>query len=81
MGHATGFRGKTLWTITVGLAVRAAMSFIIAYEGVAMGIVTADFLTLTAITVIGSMIIVLPLFSKLIKDNQELKRQTDYIQY
>ncbi|MEM2081005.1 MAG: cation:proton antiporter [Candidatus Bathyarchaeia archaeon] len=70
-GHAAGFRGKTLWTVTVGLAVRAEMSFIIAYEGVATGIVPANFLTLTAIAVIGSMIIVLPLFSKLIKNNQE----------
>ncbi|MCW4007227.1 MAG: cation:proton antiporter [Candidatus Bathyarchaeota archaeon] len=81
-GYAAGFRGKTLWAITVGLAVRAEMSFIIAYEGVAMGIVAADFLTLTAIAVIGSMIIVLPLFLKLIKDNQELKDQkAEYIQY
>ncbi|MEM4733376.1 MAG: cation:proton antiporter, partial [Candidatus Bathyarchaeia archaeon] len=81
-GCAAGFHGKTLWAITIGLAVRAEMSFIIAYEGVAMGIVAADFLTLTAIAVIGSMIIVLPLFSKLIKDNQELKDQKeDYIQY
>ncbi|MEM3378052.1 MAG: cation:proton antiporter [Candidatus Bathyarchaeia archaeon] len=81
-GCAAGFRGKTLWATTIGLAVRAEMSFIIAYEGVAMGIVTADFLTLTAIAVIGSMIIVLPLFSKLIKNNQELKDQkAEYIQY
>jgi len=66
-GRLAGFRGKTLWALTIGLAVRAEMSFIIAYEGVAMGIVGADFLTLTAISVIGSMFVVLPLFSKLIK--------------
>ncbi|MCW4046562.1 MAG: cation:proton antiporter [Candidatus Bathyarchaeota archaeon] len=72
-GHLAGFKGKTLWTLTIGLAVRAEMSFIIAYEGVAMGIVGTDFLTLTAISVIGSMIVVLPLFSKLVKGNPELK--------
>jgi CPA2 family monovalent cation:H+ antiporter-2 len=66
-GGLAGFRGKTLWTLTIGLAVRAEMSFIIAFEGVSLGIVGNDFLTLTAIAVIGSMIVVLPLFSRLIK--------------
>lgn len=72
-GGLAGFRGKTLWTLAVGLAVRAEMSFIIAYEGVSMGIVGNDFLTLTAISVIGSMIVVLPLFSKLIKSAHQSK--------
>ena len=72
-GRLAGFQGKTLWTLTIGLAVRAEMSFIIAYEGVAMGIVGTDFLTLTAIAVIGSMIVILPLFSKLVKGNLDLK--------
>ncbi|MCX8153362.1 MAG: cation:proton antiporter [Candidatus Bathyarchaeota archaeon] len=81
-GRLAGFHGKTLWAATVGLAVRAEMSFIIAYEGVTMGIVDPDFLTLTAIAVIGSMIIVLPLFSKLIRDNGELKDHgVERIQY
>jgi CPA2 family monovalent cation:H+ antiporter-2 len=66
-GGLAGFRGKTLWALTIGLAVRAEMSFIIAYEGVSMGIVNNDFFTITAIAVIGSMIVVIPLFSKLIK--------------
>ncbi len=70
-GGLAGFRGKPLWTLTIGLAVRAEMSFIIAYEGVSMGIVGSDFLTLTAIAVIGSMIVVLPLFSKLLKSNPQ----------
>ena len=72
-GRLACFQGKTLWTLTIGLAVRAEMSFIIAYEGVAMGIVGIDFLTLKAISVIGSMIVVLPLFSKLVKGNPNLK--------
>jgi CPA2 family monovalent cation:H+ antiporter-2 len=72
-GALAGFRGKTLWTMTVGLAVRAEMSFIIAYEGVALGVVGTDFLTLTAIAVIGSMVIILPIFAKLIKSTPELK--------
>lgn len=66
-GGLAGFRGKTLWALTLGLAVRAELSFIIAYEGVSMGIVGSDFLTLTAIAVVGSMVVVLPVFSKLIK--------------
>ncbi|MCW4003784.1 MAG: cation:proton antiporter [Candidatus Bathyarchaeota archaeon] len=69
-GRLAGLKGKTLWTATIGLAVRAELSFIIAYEGVAMGIVGTDFLTLTAIAVIGSMIVVLPLFSKLLKKDE-----------
>ncbi|MEJ5327987.1 MAG: cation:proton antiporter [Candidatus Bathyarchaeia archaeon] len=73
-GRLAGFKSKTLWAITAGLAVRAEMSFIIAYEGVAMGILAADFLTLTAIAVIGSMIVIIPLFSKLIKNNQDLEK-------
>ncbi len=68
-GGLAGFRGKTLWALTIGLAVRAEMSFIIAYEGVSMGIVNNDFFTITAIAVIGSMIVVIPLFSKLIKSS------------
>jgi hypothetical protein len=47
--------------------VRAEMSLIIAREGVAAGIVGDEFLALTTIIVIGSMIITLPLFMKLIK--------------
>jgi monovalent cation:H+ antiporter-2, CPA2 family len=70
-GGLAGFRGKTLSTLTIGLAVRAELSFIIAFEGVSLGIVGNDFLTLTAISVIGSMVVVLPLFSKLIKSATE----------
>jgi monovalent cation:H+ antiporter-2, CPA2 family len=66
-GSLAGFRGKTLWALAIGLTVRAEMSFIIAFEGVSRGIVGDDFLILTAISVIGSMIVVLPLFSKLVK--------------
>jgi CPA2 family monovalent cation:H+ antiporter-2 len=70
-GGLAGFRGRTLWTMTIGLAVRGEMSFIIAYEGVSRGIVGSDFLTLTAISVIGSMVVVLPVFSKLIRSKPQ----------
>jgi hypothetical protein len=53
------------------------MSFIIAYEGVSTGIVGPDFLTLTAITVIGSMVVVLPLFARLMK-NRSIDQDGDY---
>jgi len=69
-GRLAGFKSRTLGTVTLGLAVRAEMSFIIAYEGVSRGVVGNDFLTLTAIAVIGSMIIVLPLFSRLVKTRE-----------
>ncbi|MEM2098460.1 MAG: cation:proton antiporter [Candidatus Bathyarchaeia archaeon] len=72
-GGLAGIRGKTLLTLALGLTVRAEMSFIIAYEGVAMGIVNDYFLTVTAIAVMGSMIIVLPVFLKLLKSLQQPK--------
>ena len=75
-GRLAGLKGKTLLTVTVGLAVRAEMSFIIAYEGVSRGIVGNDFLTLAAIAVIGSMIVVLPMFSRLIK-TREVSEHSD----
>jgi monovalent cation:H+ antiporter-2, CPA2 family len=68
-GALAGFRGKPLSALTIALAVRAEMSFIIAYEGVSMGIVGNDFFTITAIVVIGSMIVVIPLFTQLIKSS------------
>lgn len=67
-GWLARFRGKDLGAVIIGLAVRAEISFVIAYEGVSRGIVGTDFLTLTAISVIGSMAVVLPLFSKLMKN-------------
>jgi monovalent cation:H+ antiporter-2, CPA2 family len=66
-GGIAGFRGKPLLALTVALAVRAEMSFIIAYEGVSMGIVGNEFFTITAIIVVGSMIVVIPLFTRLIR--------------
>ncbi|MEM2905914.1 MAG: cation:proton antiporter [Candidatus Bathyarchaeia archaeon] len=64
-GMLGGFHGKTLLAMAVGLAVRAEMSLIIARESVAVGIVGVEFLAVAATVVIGSMIIALPLLSKL----------------
>jgi len=62
-----GFRNKALLTLATGLAIRAEMSLIIAREGVASGIVADEFLGLTAVLVIGSIIIILPTFSRITK--------------
>jgi len=66
-GFAGGFRSRTLFAMVIALAVRAEMSLIIAREGVAAGIVGAEFLALTATVVIGSMICTLPFFPRLAK--------------
>ncbi len=69
-GHLAGLRPNTIWASAVALVVRAEISFVVAYEGMAMGIVGSDFLALTAIIVIGSIMVVLPLFSQVIKPRQ-----------
>lgn len=66
-GILGGFRGRGLLAVATGLAVRAEMSLIVAREGVAVGIVGNEFLALAATVVIGSMIVALPIFSKLSK--------------
>lgn len=66
-GILGGIRGRVLLAMAIGLAVRAEMSLIVAREGVAVGIVGNEFLALTATVVIGSMIIALPIFSRLSK--------------
>ncbi|MEM4246202.1 MAG: cation:proton antiporter [Candidatus Bathyarchaeia archaeon] len=63
----SGFRGKALTTVIVGLAIRAEMSLIIARESASAGIVGSDFITLTATVVIGSMTISLPLLTRLVR--------------
>ncbi|MEM3404256.1 MAG: cation:proton antiporter [Nitrososphaeria archaeon] len=64
-GLLGGLRQRILLTSVIGLAIRAEMSFIIAREAVAKGIVSEQFLAVTTVIVIGSMLIILPLFSKL----------------
>jgi len=60
-----GLRQKVLLTSVIGLAIRAEMSFIIAREAVTKGIVSEQFLAVTTVIVTGSMLTILPLFSKL----------------
>jgi len=64
-GRAAGLHGRILLSSTLGLAVRGEMSLIIAREAFASGYVGTDFLTLTTIVVIGSIFVVMPLFSKM----------------
>jgi len=66
-GRIAGFSGRALATMTVGLAIRAEMSLIIAREGVATGVVGSDFLSVAAMAVILSMVLVTPIYSKLIR--------------
>ena len=64
-GLLGGLRQKVLLTSVIGLAIRAEMSFIIAREAVTKGIVSEQFLAVTTVIVTGSMLTILPLFSKL----------------
>jgi len=60
-----GFRGRTLLTLALALTIRGEMSLIIAREGLALGIVGEEFLGLATTAVLGSMIMALPLYSRL----------------
>ncbi len=66
-GAAGGLRGSSLRALTVALAVRGEISLIVAREAVALGIVEASFLALTATVVVGSVFVVLPIFARLSK--------------
>ncbi len=68
-GRLAGLRGKELLLSVLGLSIRAEMSFIIAYEGIKMGIVGYDFLTLTAVSIIGSMVVIIPFFTRILKSH------------
>jgi len=54
--RTSGFGGKQLTTLVVGLAIRAEMSLIIAREGIATGAIGSEFLSIaaTAVFKIGS---------------------------
>jgi CPA2 family monovalent cation:H+ antiporter-2 len=66
-GMLARFSFRTLLPMVIALAVRAEMSLIIAQEGAGSGIPSSEFLGLAAMIVIGSMVIALPLFSRLIQ--------------
>lgn len=66
-GFAGGMRGKTLTTLALGLSVRAEITLIIAREAVASGLAGTEFLALTTAVVIGSIIITVPVFSRMIR--------------
>jgi Kef-type K+ transport system membrane component KefB len=64
-GTVGGFRGRPLLVLALALAIRAEMSLILARQGVAVGIVGPEFLALAAIVVVGSIVIAVPVLSKL----------------
>lgn len=64
-GRLGGFHGRALLAMAVGLAVRGEISLIVAREGVGAGVVGGEFLGVAAAVVIGSVLIALPLLSKL----------------
>ncbi|MGQ9781110.1 MAG: cation:proton antiporter [Nitrososphaeria archaeon] len=66
-GILANLQRTALIPLSIGLAVRGEMSLIIAREAVARQVVGYDFLTLLAVVTIGSMLVVLPLFSKSIE--------------
>ncbi|NWF96164.1 MAG: cation:proton antiporter [Candidatus Thorarchaeota archaeon] len=64
-GCITRAERRALPVIVLGLSVRAEMSLIIAREAVSLGVLGMEFLALTTVMVIGSILLVLPLFSKM----------------
>jgi len=68
-GKLSKYSGKPLWMMALGLAIRGEISLIIANEGIARGIVGPEFLVIATGVVIGSILIALPVFQKLIKNS------------
>jgi Kef-type K+ transport system membrane component KefB len=66
-GKIGGLSGKQLTASTVGLAIRAEMSLIIAREGTATGMIGASFLPVAGTAVILSMVLMTPIYSRLIR--------------
>jgi Kef-type K+ transport system membrane component KefB len=66
-GKIARLGGKQLTASTVGLAVRAEMSLIIAREGAATGMIPNDFLPIAATAVVLSMVLVTPIYSRLVR--------------
>ena len=69
-GGLSEYRGRILFTLAIGLSVKAEMSLIIAREAVVTGIVPNEFLSLVTIIVIGSIIVTMPIFSRMSKHLQ-----------
>ena len=66
-GKTSGFNRKQLTTLVVGLAIRAEMSLIIAREGIAAGAIGSDFISIAATAVILSMVLITPIYSRLVQ--------------
>lgn len=66
-GKIAGLGGKQLTASTIGLAIRAEMSLIIAREGIATGIIRSDFLPVAATAVILTMVLITPIYSRLVR--------------
>lgn len=66
-GRIAGLGQKELWASTVGLAIRAEMSLIIAREGAATGAIGSDFLPVAATAVLLSIVLITPAFSRLVR--------------
>jgi len=67
-GKIAGLGGKQLTASTLGLAIRAEMSLIIAREGTATGIIGNDFLPVAATAVILSIVLITPIYSRLVRN-------------
>ncbi len=66
-GRIGGLGGKHLTASAIGLAIRAEMSLIIAREGATTGVIGNDFLPIAATAVILSMVLMTPIFSRLVR--------------
>lgn len=67
-GFLGGIKGKQLIVMSLGLAVRGEMSLIIAQQALLEGIANSQFLAIVASVVIGSILLTIPLFYKVIRE-------------
>ncbi len=65
-GFIGGLKGGPLIPLVLALSIRAEMSLIIAREAVLSGVLGDEFLVIATVLVIGSIILTVPLFSRLV---------------
>jgi Kef-type K+ transport system membrane component KefB len=69
-GRLSHQKGKKMLFTTVGLSMRGEMSLIIAQEGIAEGVVDYNFMILAFLVIIGSIVICMPLFNRMLPAQQ-----------
>lgn len=71
-GRLGKFSGKELWGMTTGLAIQGEVNLIIAQMAVNLGIVGPEFLIIATGVVIGSVLLNVPIYQRLIRSFKEV---------